>query len=149
MGSIPAFITFLLIILTNIGLLYYYAPSRLPPYDPPQYGLSLVRPVHRKFKSEAVEEFLMNAQSDIPAMWIRDSSNQIAPYIRFIKKDTKLKDLVFGVIQVQASYLDYDPYANAFLRPWYAPPGQDQQKGSISDIVTPAYDPSIVWESKF
>ncbi|KAG1313755.1 hypothetical protein G6F64_002004 [Rhizopus arrhizus] len=148
MGSIPAFITFLLIILTNIGLLYYYAPSRLPPYDPPQYGLSLVRPVHRKFKSEAVEEFLMNAQSDIPAMWIRDSSNQIAPYIRFIKKDTKLKDLVFGVIQVQASYLDYDPYANAFLRPWYAPPAQDQQKGSISDIVTPAYDPSIVWESK-
>lgn len=65
MGSIPAFITFLLIILTNIGLLYYYAPSRLPPYDPPQYGLSLVRPVHRKFKSEAVEEFLMNAQSKL------------------------------------------------------------------------------------
>lgn len=65
MGSIPAFITFFLIILTNIGLLYYYAPSRLPPYDPPQYGLSLVRPVHRKFKSEAVEEFLMNAQSKL------------------------------------------------------------------------------------
>lgn len=81
-------------------------------------------------------------------MWIRDSTNQISPYIRFVNEDPGLKDLVFGVIQVQASYLDYDPYANAFLRPWYAPPVENPRKGSTTDKVTPAYDPTIVWESK-
>ncbi|RCH83940.1 hypothetical protein CU097_004053 [Rhizopus azygosporus] len=86
---------------------------------------------------------------DIPAMWIRDSTNQISPYIRFVNEDPGLKDLVFGVIQVQASYLDYDPYANAFLRPWYAPPVENPRKGSTTDKVTPAYDPAIVWESKY
>ncbi|KAI8077565.1 hypothetical protein BDF21DRAFT_421305 [Thamnidium elegans] len=85
---------------------------------------------------------------DIPAMWIRDSSNQIKPYLRFINQDQRLKDLVFGVIQVQASYLYYDPYANAFLRPWYAPK-KEGKKGSTTDNVTPAYNPNIVWEAKY
>lgn len=80
-------------------------------------------------------------------MWIRDSSNQIKPYLRFISQDQRLKDLVFGVIQVQASYLYYDPYANAFLRPWYAPK-KEGKKGSTTDNVTPAYNPNIVWEAK-
>ncbi|OBZ82647.1 hypothetical protein A0J61_09302 [Choanephora cucurbitarum] len=88
---------------------------------------------------------------DIPAMWIRDSTNQISPYLRFINQDKGLKDLVFGVLQVQASYLYYDPYANAFLRPWYAPPPSsgDTPRGSTSDRVIPSYDPNIVWESKY
>lgn len=80
-------------------------------------------------------------------MWIRDSANQIAPYLRFINEDEKLRDLVFGVIQVQASYLHYDPYANAFMRPWYAPK-KDGRKASNSDNVIPAYNPEFVWESK-
>jgi meiotically up-regulated gene 157 (Mug157) protein len=80
-------------------------------------------------------------------MWIRDSSNQIAPYIRFIKKDEVLRNLVFGVLLVQADYLYYDPYANAFLRPWYAPKNGNE-RGSTSDRVVPDYDPDIVWESK-
>ncbi|KAI8967882.1 Six-hairpin glycosidase-like protein [Mycotypha africana] len=50
-------------------------------------------------------------------MWIRDSTNQIKPYLRFVNDDIELKDLIFGVIQVQATYLNYDPYANAFLKP--------------------------------
>lgn len=81
-------------------------------------------------------------------MWIRDSTNQITPYLRFVNQDAGLKNLVFGVIQVQASYLHYDPYANAFLRPWYAPRKEGQRKGSTSDRVVPPYDPEIVWESK-
>lgn len=81
-------------------------------------------------------------------MWIRDSTNQITPYLRFVNQDQDLKDLVFGVIQVQASYLHYDPYANAFLRPWFAPKKEGQGKGSTSDRVVPPYDPEIVWESK-
>ncbi|KAG2207348.1 hypothetical protein INT47_006822 [Mucor saturninus] len=85
---------------------------------------------------------------DIPAMWIRDSANQIAPYLRFINEDEKLRDLVFGVIQVQASYLHYDPYANAFMRPWYAPK-KEGRKASNTDNVIPAYNPEFVWESKY
>jgi len=81
-------------------------------------------------------------------MWIRDSTNQITPYLRFVNQDQQLKDLVFGVIQVQASYLHYDPYANAFLRPWYAPKKEGQKRGSTSDRVVPPYDPDVVWESK-
>lgn len=87
-------------------------------------------------------------QIQVPAMWIRDSTNQITPYLRFVHQDQQLKDLVFGVIQVQASYLHYDPYANAFLRPWYAPKKEGQKRGSTSDRVVPPYDPDIVWESK-
>ncbi|KAI9476095.1 MAG: hypothetical protein EXX96DRAFT_486610 [Benjaminiella poitrasii] len=86
---------------------------------------------------------------DIPAMWIRDSTNQITPYLRFVSQDEQLRDLVFGVLQVQANYLNYDPYANAFLKPWYAPKKEDDRKGSTSDRVIPAYDPEIVWESKY
>jgi meiotically up-regulated gene 157 (Mug157) protein len=81
-------------------------------------------------------------------MWIRDSTNQITPYLKFIKLDETLRDLVFGVLQVQASFLNYDPYANAFLRPWYAPKKEGQKRGSTSDRVIPSYDPDIVWESK-
>lgn len=81
-------------------------------------------------------------------MWIRDSTNQINPYLRYIKDDTKLRNLVFGVLQVQASYLNYDPYANAFLKPWYAPKSLHQVKSSTMDRVIPAYDTNIVWESK-
>lgn len=81
-------------------------------------------------------------------MWIRDSTNQISPYLRFINEDSELRHLVFGVLQVQASYLHYDPYANAFLRPWHAPKKEGERKGSTTDHVVPAYDPEIVWESK-
>jgi meiotically up-regulated gene 157 (Mug157) protein len=36
---------------------------------------------------------------DIPVMWLRDSTNQIWPYLRFINKDTKIKNLFFGLIR--------------------------------------------------
>ena len=35
---------------------------------------------------------------DIPAMWLRDSTNQVFPYIQFAEKDEKLKNLLIGVI---------------------------------------------------
>jgi len=53
---------------------------------------------------------------DIDAMWLRDSSAQVWPYLAFMKEDKKLKDLIAGVINRQTSYVLKDPYANAFYK---------------------------------
>ncbi|WP_330443858.1 glycoside hydrolase family 125 protein [Flavobacterium sp. C4GT6] len=53
---------------------------------------------------------------DIDAMWLRDSSAQVWPYMAFAGKDTKLKNLIAGVINRQTEYILKDPYANAFYR---------------------------------
>lgn len=51
---------------------------------------------------------------DIDAMWLRDSSAQVWPYMAFAGKDLKLKNLIAGVINRQTEYILKDPYANAF-----------------------------------
>lgn len=79
---------------------------------------------------------------DIPAMWLRDSSAQVWPYLPFAKKDEKLRAMLEGVIRRQARCLLIDPYANAFL--------SDLTKMTTADALHDKTEMKVgVWERKY
>lgn len=76
---------------------------------------------------------------DIPAMWLRDSTAQIRPYLFLGEKDEKIKDLIAGLVKRQFFYICLDPYANAF---------NEGPTGACWEKDDPDQSP-WVWERKF
>jgi uncharacterized protein len=53
---------------------------------------------------------------DIDAMWLRDSSAQVLPYLQFMDIDEDVLLMVRGLLLKQFELIRRDPYANAFNR---------------------------------
>ena len=51
---------------------------------------------------------------DIHAMWLRDSTAQVWPYLPLTSEDERLKELIAGVVNRQTQCVLLDSYANAF-----------------------------------
>ncbi len=51
---------------------------------------------------------------DIPAMWLRDSTAQLRPFLPVAGKEPALGEILTGLSRRQFQYIQTDPYANAF-----------------------------------
>lgn len=51
---------------------------------------------------------------DIPAMWLRDSTAQVRPYLVVAKEDAEIAKMIAGLVERQMQFICLDPYANAF-----------------------------------
>lgn len=84
------------------------------PYS--QYRGLAERALERLFYDAAMPidgERIFISTGDIPAMWLRDSSFQVKPLIRF-SGDQEIYRFVSKVIAAQSFFIAIDPYANAF-----------------------------------
>lgn len=85
---------------------------------------------------------------DIDAMWLRDSTAQVWPYLPLMKDDPGLQQLIAGVINRHTRCILKDPYANAFYKdenkisPWKSDrtdmkPGVHERKWEVDSLCYP------------
>ena len=95
---------------------------------------------------------------DIDAMWLRDSSAQVSPYLSLMKEDPALQQLIAGVINRQTRCILKDPYANAFYKDagkvgeWKddmtdMKPGIHERKWEIDSLCYPIRLAYLYWKA--
>jgi meiotically up-regulated gene 157 (Mug157) protein len=95
---------------------------------------------------------------DIDAMWLRDSSAQVWPYLPLMREDPALQQLIAGVINRQTRCILLDPYANAFyqdpnkISPWASDrtdmkPGVHERKWEVDSLCFPLRLAHGYWEN--
>ena len=96
---------------------------------------------------------------DIDAMWLRDSTAQVWPYLPLIKNDAHLQQLIKGVINRQVKCIHLDRYANAFYKDenkisdWKSDitemkPGMHERKWEIDSLCYPIRLAHQYWKLK-
>lgn len=94
---------------------------------------------------------------DIDAMWLRDSTAQVWPYMEFLSKDPDLKKMIAGLIHRQSECILRDPYANAFYKDaqkvseWKSDltemkPGVHERKWEIDSLCYPIHLAHRYWK---
>lgn len=95
---------------------------------------------------------------DIDAMWLRDSTAQVFPYLSLAKSDKALDNLIQGVINRQVRCILLDSYANAFFKDpqtksyWESDqtvmkPGVHERKWEIDSLCYPVLLAYYYWKS--
>ncbi|WP_343703512.1 glycoside hydrolase family 125 protein [Chitinophaga sp.] len=94
---------------------------------------------------------------DIDAMWLRDSTAQVSPYLQLVHEDKELQHLIAGVINHQVKCILKDPYANAFYKDenkqgeWKSDltdmkPGIHERKWEIDSLCYPIRLAYLYWK---
>jgi meiotically up-regulated gene 157 (Mug157) protein len=94
---------------------------------------------------------------DIDAMWLRDSTAQVWPYLPLMKDDPALQQLIAGVINRHSRCIAKDPYANAFYKDetkeshWKSDrtemkPGVHERKWEIDSLCYPVRLAYYYWK---
>lgn len=76
---------------------------------------------------------------DIPAMWLRDSTAQIRPYLFLANESDEIRHMIKGLIERHFQMITIDPYANAFNE-------EDNNAGHQDDHTEMK---PIIWERKY
>lgn len=94
---------------------------------------------------------------DIPAMWLRDSTAQVRPYLVIAKEDKEIANMISGLVERQFKLINLDPYANAFneeannaghqtdntqMNPWIW-----ERKYEIDSLCYPVQLAYLLWKS--
>ncbi|KAI9842855.1 MAG: hypothetical protein M1837_006876 [Sclerophora amabilis] len=103
-------------------------------------------PLYRVWPAKWAKSTLRNA------MWLRDSANQIQPYLPLVQAsytNNSIASLYRGVINLQSRYLLTSPYCNSFQPPAESGIPPAENPAAHEDAVLPDYSSDSVFECKF